>query len=124
MAVPIPATPMSVDAIPKSEAHAFAAAAQAGATAPVVVPRTPSESSASEVPAAGSRPATAPTALPANESAPVVATKQAELPRATASAPVFSAALEPSQSWFSKNKYVLGALLLVAAVVSVIYFLR
>lgn len=37
---------------------------------------------------------------------------------------ILSAGLEPSQSWFSANKYILGALLVVAAVVTAILLLR
>jgi GAF domain-containing protein len=38
--------------------------------------------------------------------------------------PVFTAVLEPSQSWLARNKYMIGALLLVAAVVAAIAFFR
>ncbi len=37
---------------------------------------------------------------------------------------VLSAGLEPSQSWFSRNKYIFGAILVVAAVVAAILLLR
>jgi GAF domain-containing protein len=37
---------------------------------------------------------------------------------------VLSAGLEPSQSWISENKYIVGVLLVVAAVVAVVFFLR
>ena len=37
---------------------------------------------------------------------------------------VLSAGLETSQSWFSSNKYVLGALLIVAGVIAAIFILR
>jgi hypothetical protein len=37
---------------------------------------------------------------------------------------VLSAGLEPSQSWFSRNKYILAALLVVAGVVAAILLLR
>ncbi len=37
---------------------------------------------------------------------------------------IFSAGLEPSQSWIARNKYVLGVLVLVAAVIAAIVFLR
>ena len=37
---------------------------------------------------------------------------------------VLSAGLEPPQSWFSRNKYILGAILVVAAVVAAIFLLR
>jgi hypothetical protein len=37
---------------------------------------------------------------------------------------VFSAAMEPSQSWLARNKYVLGALLVVAGTIAAILLLR
>jgi hypothetical protein len=37
---------------------------------------------------------------------------------------VFSAGLEPSQSWLAANKYVIGVLLAVAAVVGAFIILR
>jgi hypothetical protein len=36
----------------------------------------------------------------------------------------FSAGLEPSQSWFAANKYILGALLVVAGTVAALVLLR
>ena len=53
---------------------------------------------------------------------PLVAT--AESPRSAAPEFVLSAGLEPSRSWFSANKYILGAILIVAAVVAAILLLR
>jgi hypothetical protein len=41
------------------------------------------------------------------------------------SAPVvFSGGLETSQSWFSANKYMIGVLLVVAALVAAFFLLR
>jgi hypothetical protein len=37
---------------------------------------------------------------------------------------VLSAGLDPSQSWLAANKYILGALLAVAATVAAILLLR
>ena len=37
---------------------------------------------------------------------------------------VLSAGLEPAQSWFSRNRYMLGAILVIAAVVAAIFLLR
>jgi hypothetical protein len=37
---------------------------------------------------------------------------------------VFSAGLEPSQSWLGVNKYIVGVLLVVAAVVTAVFLLR
>lgn len=44
--------------------------------------------------------------------------------RRDSSTPIFSAGIEPSQSWISRNKYVLGVLVLVAAVVAGVLLLR
>jgi hypothetical protein len=41
-----------------------------------------------------------------------------------APAVVFSAGLEPSQSWLARNKYVLAALLVIAGAAAVILLLR
>jgi GAF domain-containing protein len=38
--------------------------------------------------------------------------------------PVFTGSLEPSQSWIARNKYMVGTLLLVAAAVAAVVFLR
>jgi hypothetical protein len=43
---------------------------------------------------------------------------------ASSPAPIFSAGLEPSQSWLARNKYVLGALLAVAGTIAAILLLR
>jgi len=37
---------------------------------------------------------------------------------------VISGGLEPSRSWFSANKYILGAIMVVAAIVAGIVMLR
>jgi len=69
---------------------------------------------------------------PANSSAVTItpeASKQESAPRAASaeipsSEVILSAGLEPSKSWFSANKYILGAILAVAATVAVMLFLR
>lgn len=38
--------------------------------------------------------------------------------------PIFSGGIEPSESWFSANKYILGALLIIVGVITAIVFLR
>jgi len=45
---------------------------------------------------------------------------------AKASSPelVLSAGLEPSQSWFSRNKYILGVLLVIGAAAAAVFLLR
>jgi hypothetical protein len=98
-------------AVPSHQAMAAAAGA-----APV--PRTavfPSRQVKSET----SRPATV---------APVAAHKTTAAAAATSEIksdlPVFSGGIERSESWFSANKYIVGALLIVVAVVAAVVFLR
>jgi GAF domain-containing protein len=50
-----------------------------------------------------------------------------EMPPTTpvsASVPIFGAGLEPSQSWLSRNKYVLGAMLAIAGAIAAILLVR
>jgi hypothetical protein len=82
------------------------------ASSPVVV----KESKGAVAPAV-STPATP----PVPEAAPVPTTSAVET---SAPAFVLSAGLEPSQSWLSRNKYVVGAIVLVAAAVAGIFLLR
>lgn len=42
----------------------------------------------------------------------------------TVSPDFLSAAMQPSQSWFSANKYILGAILLVTSVIAAVFLLR
>ncbi len=49
------------------------------------------------------------------------ATQTAEIPSPEF---VLSAGLEPSQSWLAANKYVVGAVLVVAVAVTVVFLLR
>jgi hypothetical protein len=75
--------------------------------------------------AAGSPLATAlPPELVLNSEVSEVASERAEETAPAAPEVVFSAGLESSQSWFARNRYVLGALLVVAAVVAAIVLLR
>ena len=43
---------------------------------------------------------------------------------ATGVSPVLSAGLEPSQSWLSANKYMIGVLLVIGGVVAAVFLLR
>jgi hypothetical protein len=52
---------------------------------------------------------------------PAPARQAAKTPLLT---PVFTGGLEPSQSWLARNKYIVGALLLVAAGLAAVVFLR
>ena len=129
------AIPASVTAVPKSEARAFAAAAQSVA-AGVPIP-SPRGTSATEASTAGVQ-----TSLPMKESKEVAGQAVAVAPAANPSVRVpvaepatetsgtsspdfvLSAGLEPSQSWLSANKYIIGVLLVVGVVVVTIFLLR
>jgi hypothetical protein len=104
----------------KPEARAFAAAAQSAAVVPttqqvtvnVSVPGTPGMQS--------SEPKDVIMAATPVSSAPVrESVAQSAVPEF-----VLSAGLEASQSWISSNKYVIAALLVVAAVVGAFFLLR
>jgi hypothetical protein len=97
--------------VPAPAAQAFAAAAQSGALAvPVAVQQ--------RTPAVRPEPVVTPLA---SESA---AEKAEEPAQAAPQEVTFGAGLEPSQSWFAANKYILGALLVVAATVAALVLLR
>jgi hypothetical protein len=146
--------PSAVAAAPKSdpkpEARAFAAAAQSsGAPAahrvsPTV---TASAGAATALPAVqGERgkmsagkvsAAAAASKTPGHEATIKPAAQKLEIPSSVASSDrssvqssiaspgfVFSAGLEPSQSWLGVNKYIVGVLLVVAAVVTAVFLLR
>jgi len=121
-----PSSPKATASQSMPVARAFAAAAQSASvpvTAPPVVPAV--DSLSSRLAAARQNPRV-------NESADVVSSPVREVspapvaPTSKVAAPdfVLSAGLAPSQSWIAANKYVLGTLLLVAAAVAAIVFLR
>jgi hypothetical protein len=119
-AIPATSAKGAVPAV-KPEAQAFAAhAAAKTSSAP--------NSSASVVFTASVEPARAETQkkvavadLPGAETAkPVVR----EVPVEFSGPVVFSGGLESSQSWFSANKYIIGVLVVVAAVVAAFFLLR
>ena len=119
-----PTVPMVEGAASGPVAHLVAAAA---AAAPALARQSAtSESAPVSVPAAAVE--------SAHVSSPAVLTPTAAV-QATASAPesslqtsssefVLSAGLEPSQSWLGRNKYIFVALLVVAAGVAAVVFLR
>lgn len=130
----MPTGAIPAPAVPKVGAQAFAAAAQSAAKpvpSPSVLPgpvvgafkqvaslQKVTEPKESGVEASQSlSPASRPEA-PVEEPRPVVAI-ESDSPEL-----VFSAGLEPSQSWISANKYVIGALILVAVVVAAFFVLR
>ena len=72
-------------------------------------------------------------AVPQEQQAPVTLepsrpaaakTEMAPTTRISASAPLFGAGLEPSQSWLSRNKYVLAVMLALAGAIAAILLLR
>ena len=121
-------------AVSASTARAFAATAVASA-APAAAPQ---RASAAVLPAPGSAHsqtedsrAASSTVTAISKPQPVASTRVAEaaekVEAPTPAAPIeitFSAGLEPSQSWFAANKYILGALLVVGATVAAILLLR
>ena len=133
--VPTPAEPA------KPVAQAFAAAAPSTAKAVRVVP-IPAPSAASALKTPAQPPLSTSISQTADElkkdvrqaTATVAATtpaasdaQAATVVRAVEAASrdfVLSAGLEPSQSWLSRNKYVLGVLLAIAAAAAAIIFLR
>jgi hypothetical protein len=127
---------------PRTEARAFAAAAQSTAGGAAMPSTQRASASSSAAVAASSAALVAPTPLKGKESkevasssslmasgpAPSVAVRESAAPPLTAKIPspefVLSAGLEPSQSWLAANKYMIGALLVVAAVVVAVLVLH
>jgi hypothetical protein len=113
--------PVKVAAVaPKPEARAFAAAAQS-VVASAAAPAAAASSIAIIARIEDSKESAKPVAP-----APVVRTSVPET-AVTPAAPaefVLSAGLAPSQSWISRNKYVLGVLVVVGAAVAAIFLLR
>ncbi len=125
----VPAVP--VPASPKSEGLALAAAAQSSmtprASAPLVS-REPSFPSAVQTLAPTEKKeedAIPPVPVGVAVETAVSMTSEARQVAAELSSPnvVFSAGLEPSQSWVAANKYILGALV-IAAILTAVFLLR
>jgi hypothetical protein len=111
-----------VEAAPKAEARVFAAAAQSSAVGiPVPQRVSPTVVQTSSAGRAESRPAEPDANSPGQATAldllaQTSAGRSAEF--------VLSAGLQPSQSWFSANKYVLIALLVVGLATAAFFVLR
>jgi GAF domain-containing protein len=114
---------------PKAEARAFVAAARsAPAIAPIPSTAAGSSGAVEESPGKGPKAAEGQTvtAVPASI-APVRETADAPEERISEILSpefVLSAGLAPSQGWLSRNKYILGTLVLAAVVVVAIFLLR
>jgi hypothetical protein len=131
-AVPVPASAP----IPAKAAHASTAAAPTMAKEPVApaansgAGSSASVSSTLPVSVSSAKTEKSPSEVVASEtvSKPVAQeiAKELSSASATSSSPelVLSAAMEPSQSWLSSHKYVIGVLLLIACVAAAFYFLR
>ena len=130
---PVPTGSVAAAASVQKIGQTFAAAAQSAAGGSAV-PATPPKAAASPV---SMQPGAGPTVAEPKESSKIVTSAADDLtagkiePERIAQntegqSPdvVLSAGLEPSQSWLSRNKYVLGALLLVAVVLTVVFLLR
>ena len=123
---PLRSTSVGASASRVVSASAAAAAVLAPVRAPEVAPAQPSES---EVKVNRSNDLDS-RVLPEKAVAggpPAVRAEEKVVPSATPNdAPelVLSAGLQPSQSWISANKYILGALLVVAGIVTGILLLR
>jgi hypothetical protein len=98
---------------PKAESRVFTAAAGSSATSTVV--RTPSAVERKESKLAEQR------AVP---QAVVASSSGRETLKVSAPEFVLSSGLEPSQSWFSANKYILMAVLVVGLVLVAVFVLR
>jgi len=127
-AIPAPAGP-------KGEGQAFAAAAQAVAKpvpSPSVLPGPVGVGTFKQV--ASVQEVTRPQESDVNASQPISSAARAEAAReepkpvtgTEGASPelILSAGLEPSQSWISKNKYVVGAMIFVAVIVAAFVMFR
>ena len=133
--IPAAGPPSAATAKPPglAEALAFAAAAQSDAVRP---PRLSTKSglgtsavvpTPARLPGTESKPAAQP-AVPAAPAAdppvPRVSASSAQTSQFPSPGFVLSAGLRPSQSWLSRNKYVIGVLLVVAVAVAAFLLLR
>jgi GAF domain-containing protein len=126
----VPATASTpVAAAPKVEGRAFAAAAQSAAVSSPV-PVTPRASTVAAhtgaipaLPVARAKESREVGQAMAASSGPA---RAAAVSTSKVSSPEFvlSAGMKPSQSWLSANKYMIGALLVVGAVVAAVFLLR
>ena len=121
-------TPRPTVVSPTSGAAAALAPSPETKTAPPIMPEVKANQSkdlAETSPTVGTV-----SVIPGQNDAPVVSAEKAVAsaspvaPVASSPEVVFSAGLQSSQSWFAANKYILGALLVVAGVVTGILLLR
>jgi GAF domain-containing protein len=121
--VAAPARVAPVAVAPTAEARAFAVAAQSVA-AGIPAPSTQRISAAVKESKVGTGQLLAGRSA-AHPPAPQTASVPAPEPLGVSSASfVLSAGLEPSQSWLSANKYVIGVLLVVAIIGAVVFLMR
>jgi hypothetical protein len=134
-------TPASASQTPPAPVQVFAAAAQSAGTFPgrcfqgtsgpgfAPYPPIPATTIPTKIPDVNESKrikSSSPTAITVQK-ASMQQKEVAPKPKAsTASSPAFvlSAGLEPSQTWFSANKYILGAIAVVAASVAAVLLLR
>lgn len=116
---------VSAAATPKTEARAFAAGAQAAASAPM--PSTQASTVAAVAPSAARTEAKEGSGQAMTQVSRAFAPETASPPVAPeVSSPgfVLSAGMAPSQSWLARNKYILGVLLVVVAGAAVVWLMR
>jgi hypothetical protein len=116
-------SPSGSGAVPKLEARAVAAAAQSAAV-PVPAPSTQSSSAAPPSLSTSSPVSASP--IQSNVETPLLPKTSVPVSQPLESSIdfVLSAGLEPSQSWLSANRFVIGVLLVVGVVVGAFFLLR
>lgn len=114
--VPVPSASFS--------AQGSAAAAPGMAKMPSATPDTNSSPATAVAFSVKVEPAKTVNEVAANNSNPPVSEPELHTADTPASTFVLSAGVQPSRSWLAANKYVLGALLVVAAAAAAVYFLR
>jgi GAF domain-containing protein len=118
-----PSAPVASGAVPKLEARAVAAAAQSAA---VPVPAPSTQSSSAAPPALSTSSPVSASPIPSKVKTPLLPKTSVPVsePLQCSTDFVLSAGLEPSQSWLSANRYVIGVLLVVGVVVGAFFLLR
>lgn len=92
---------------------------------PGVSAAAPSMAKAASAPETSAPPPSAPTPAAEEAKPTVVSQALAEAPKSTAAPDfVLSAGVAPSPSWLAANKYIIGVLVLIAAVAAAVFFLR
>src|SRR5580704_7197375 len=118
-----PSAPVASGAVPKLEARAVAAAAQSAA---VPVPAASTQSSSAAPPALSTSSPVPASPIQSKVKTPLLPKTSVPVSQPLESSTdfVLSAGLEPSQSWLSANRYVIGVLLVVGVVVGAFFLLR